>query len=114
MVGNVIQRTFDIAYKDGAHVELPDIDPLRLFASRVHMRVQRGASYHQPNRNLRSARRKEQQSRDRKAGVGLRYIRALPCDDPDGDLFGEGLGCYAEDCAPDQPDVNAGLGNCPP
>ena len=27
---------------------------------------------------------------------------------------GDGIGCFAEDCAPDDQAVNAGAGNCPP
>jgi len=113
MAGNVQQRVFDVTCNDDSHASLPDIDPLCLWGDLMDHRVQRGGAYSQADYGLQSSRRKKQKFRTRSPIVGLRYVRALPCDDPDGDLFGEGLGCYADDCAPEDPDVNEGLGNCP-
>ena len=84
-------------------------DDDRLGADR-DKRMIRGNAYRAANDTqdnsgrLRSAYRHSTQLRYRSQTTGFRHLRPLPCDDPDGDLYGDGIGCFGPDQAPGDPD----------
>ena len=111
--GNVHTLVFDKSPLGHGQASLPDIDPVALVGERDDHRALRTASWNRPGYRMRSSYRHSAGRDTRSNEVGFRFVRALPCDDPDRDLYGVGIGCYAEDCAPEDPAVNAGQANCP-
>ena len=114
MAGNVHAAVFDKSPSGHDQANLPSIDPVALVGNRADHRAIRTASWNRPGYRLRSSYRHTGGRDSRSNERGFRYLRYLRCDDSDGDLYGQGVGCFAEDCAPDDGAVNDGEGNCPP